>query len=79
MEAKLRNEALSAINSANLQSEWLKVSDLKTIKGIGEKTMGVLIDNWIRTVEDLKNTPKEEIEKLITSPITRNQIFSFLK
>lgn len=66
------------VEMANSQAKEIEKSDLKEIKGIGEKTLSILIDNGIRTIAQLKEKSKEEIESLITSPITRNQIFSYL-
>lgn len=67
------------VQEANEEAREIEVSDLKTIRWIGEKTLQILIDNWINSVAKLKSMEKEEIERLIQSPITRNQIFSHIK
>lgn len=68
-EVEVINEELKEIASSNISE----------IVGIWDKTKAKLIENWISNIEQLKQMSKEDIEKIITNPISRKQIFDFLK
>ena len=59
--------------------KWdMETSDLKSIKGIWPSTIQLLHSHWIKTKEELETKTKEELEAIITNPITRKQIFNSL-
>ena len=74
---KLAAAKLAARNSVINEVAIIAHSDLKSIKGIGDKTIKLLLDNNIASVQDLElvitNSPTRFTE-IISSPISRNQI-----
>ena len=55
LEQKLKWEKANALNKVNDTQSKIEESNLKEVKGIGDKTMGVLIQNGITTVDKLRN------------------------
>lgn len=57
----------------------IKTTNLSEITWVGDKTKTKLIEAWVDTLEKLKQMSKEEISAIITNPLSREQIFSYLK
>ena len=56
----------------------IESSDLLEIKWVWEKTISYLMDNWIRTQEDIIRLWKEWIWRLKVSPIINKELLRFL-
>jgi len=74
-------------NKLNLPTEVKKVeafisavssSDLSEIKGIGEATKARLLEAWIENKEMLLTKTEEEINTIITNPLSRKGIIAFI-
>lgn len=75
---KLKMEKLTKLNKAKEESKIIMNSSLKDIKGIGEKTIELLIQNGITTTDDLRATPWDTITNIVKNPISRQQVSTFL-
>ena len=60
----LSREDKNSILTISNQIVWLETSDLNDIIWVGDATIKNLLDNNIRTQEDLKSKSEEEIKKL---------------
>lgn len=74
-------------NKLNLPTEVKKVeafrgdvntSNLQDIKGIWDATKSKLIEHWIITKEQLKTKTEEEIGEIITNPLSKKGIMTFI-
>lgn len=78
MEQRLKWEKLHAKNEVEDIKSKIEETNLKTVKWIGDKTMSVLISNWITSVEKLKNK-LDTLWGLWLSPIAIAQINNYFK
>lgn len=76
---KLKMEKIRKMAKATEESITVKNSPLQGIVGIGEKTVERLIQAGITNTDDLRATPTDKLERIITNPISRQQLFTFLK
>ena len=56
----------------------VQVSELKKVKGFGDKTIATLIENGIHTLEQFKEISYEDWIKFLT-PVQFHQITLFIK
>lgn len=78
---KNREGAKNQIKATAELENQIEVSEdtsLNNIKWIGQSTRKKLIENGIKTKEDLFNISKEALKKIITSPIALKGITDFL-
>ena len=87
MLTPLQTQILAKMNAANMKKDSIIItseinnmewSDLKTIPWIWPWSLKILYENWIKNTEQLKAVGKDEIKKLISSPLTIKWIFNYL-
>lgn len=66
-----KQEVISELSEMNSSS-------LKEIKWIGNATIQLLYSKGICSLEQLKQKSKEELDEIITNPLTKKQIFNSL-
>lgn len=76
---KLRMDKMKVVQNAVKVNEAVFNSSLKEVKGIGEKTIEKLLQAGIETTHQLVCLSKDEIEEIVKNPISRKQVFDFLK
>lgn len=69
---------MKAKATAQEMSEKVQVSELRWVKGFGEKTIATLLENGITTVDGLKSLSEEEAYKFLT-PVQYHQINRYIK
>ena len=57
----------------------IKETDLREVKWVGEATIKILLENWIRSKEDLKNADTDNLKRIITNFLSYRAIEKFLK
>ena len=61
------------------KTSWeVSVSELKWVKGFWDKTIATLLENWITTLNQLKEISDEEAYKFLT-PVQFHQIQLYIK
>lgn len=78
LAAQMQIKKLQKVEEIKEEIEEIKWTNLKEVVGIWENTKARLIENWVSTVEKLKELSKEEIEAIIKNPISRTQIYTYL-
>lgn len=71
-------QKLQAKRGVQKLSKDIKNTPLNGIHGIGEKTVQILLENNITTLEELKTKSQDDICDIIKNPISRKQIFEYL-
>lgn len=71
-------QAALAKNKAETTSTSVSVSELKWVKGFGDKTIATLLENWITSLNQLKDISDEEAYKFLT-PVQLHQIQLYIK
>lgn len=76
---KLKMEKMKTVQAAVSVNNAVFNSPLREVKGIGEKTIEKLLQAGIETTHQLICLSKDEIEEIVKNPISRKQVFDFLK
>lgn len=77
----------NSINYENIEKESKLIKEnkkdiennsLSSVKWIWPSTIKTLSENWIKSAEDLINTPEEKIRELITNPLSLKGILNYI-
>lgn len=71
-------QATLSKTKAEATSDTVAVSELKWVKGFWDKTIATLLENWITTLNQLKDISDEEAYKFLT-PVQFHQIQLYIK
>lgn len=78
MKNKLEIEKMQKLKAWIEVANQVQVSELKKVKGFGEKTIATLIENWITTIEQFKEIDYDKAMTFLT-PVQYHQINLFIK
>jgi len=67
------------VRKINKELKTLSTTDLNDVKWLWPATLKTLIEGWITTKEDLKETWIDKIKSIVTNPMSLKGIINFLK
>lgn len=77
----------NSINYKNIEKESREVElskkeveswELTSVKWIWPATIKTLSENWIKNIEQLLNTPEDEIKDIITNPLSLKGVLNYI-
>lgn len=78
LKNQMETQKVKALKEASILADQVQVSELKNVKGFGEKTIATLIQNGITTLEQFKTLDEQEAYKFLT-PVQFHQIHLYIK